>query len=114
MKHVLFVCTLNISRSATAEKEFASVPGIEVRSAGTSDEAEQPVTGELVLWADVVIVMEERHRVHVMKTFKRQLGDAKVECLGIPDCYWYQEPALIDLLRERVPPILERLLARQA
>ena len=112
MKHVLFVCTLNISRSATAEREFASYPGIEVCSAGTSDEAEQPLTDELVRWADVVIVMEERHRAHVLRKFKRPLGDADVACLGIPDCYWYQEPALLELLRERVPPILERLLAR--
>src|ERR1700687_3541588 len=39
IRHVLFVCRLNRSRSATAERVFCKRADLEVRSAGTSDDA---------------------------------------------------------------------------
>jgi hypothetical protein len=47
---VLFICSQNRLRSPTAEQVFASWRGIEVASAGLNDDAESPVTPELLEW----------------------------------------------------------------
>lgn len=62
MKKVLFLCSQNRLRSPTAEQVFSSHPGIEVASAGLNNDAENPTTAELVVWAEVIFVMERAHR----------------------------------------------------
>jgi protein-tyrosine-phosphatase len=44
---VLFVCTLNKARSVVAERLYRGMPGMQVRSAGTSNRAAQQTCG---LW----------------------------------------------------------------
>ena len=105
MKKVLFVCSQNKLRSPTAEQVFATRADLEVDSAGTNQDAENPLTGELVAWADVIFVMEKTHRAKLSKRFKRHLK-ARVICLDIPDNYAFMDPALISLLKARVGPHL--------
>ena len=105
MKKVLFVCSQNKLRSPTAEQVFATWPGLEVDSAGTNHDAENPLTGELVEWADIIFVMERTHRNKLSKRFKRQLK-ARVICLNIPDDYDFMDPGLVVLLKARVGPHL--------
>jgi predicted protein tyrosine phosphatase len=105
LKRVLFVCSQNKLRSPTAEQVFSTWPDLEVDSAGTNHDAENPLTGELVEWADVIFVMERTHRHKLSKRFKRQLK-ARVICLNIPDDYGFMEPALVELLKARVGPHL--------
>jgi predicted protein tyrosine phosphatase len=100
--HVLFVCSQNRLRSPTAEQVFADWPGIQTSSAGLNAGAENPLTPELVAWADLVFVMERAHRARLSSRFRPQLGRARVICLDIPDDYAFMEPALIELLRQRV------------
>jgi predicted protein tyrosine phosphatase len=102
LKNVLFVCSQNKLRSPTAEQVFADWPGIETSSAGTNHDAENPLTGELVEWADMIFVMEKQHRTKLQRTFKRQLGSARVICLDIPDNYAFMDGALVSLLKTRV------------
>ena len=59
MQTVLFVCSQNRLRSPTAEQIFADHPAIEVTSAGTNADADNPLTAELVRWADLIFVMEK-------------------------------------------------------
>ncbi len=59
---VLFVCTQNLLRSLTAEALYRGRPDLDVRSAGIAPDARVPVTEELLQWAEIVFVMEERHR----------------------------------------------------
>lgn len=106
MKRVLFVCSQNRLRSPTAEQVFSAWPGIEVSSAGLNNEAENPVTPELLEWADLVFVMEKAHRSKLAKKFRSHLKNAKVVCLDIPDDFQYMEPALVLVLNERVPKFL--------
>ena len=106
MKTVLFVCSQNRLRSPTAEQVFASWPGIEAQSAGLNHDAENPVTGELVEWADVIFVMENAHRNKLRRRFKPHLKKARVVCLGIPDDYEFMDPRLVRLLEVKVPPFL--------
>jgi predicted protein tyrosine phosphatase len=105
VKRVLFVCSQNKLRSPTAEQVFAAWPGLEVDSAGTNHDAENPLTGELVEWADVIFVMERTHRSKLSKRFKRHLK-ARVICLNIPDDYDFMDPGLVVLLKARVEPHL--------
>lgn len=104
-KNVPFVCSQNKLRSPTAEQVFAEWPGIEVSSAGLNNDAEEPLTAELVEWADVIFVMEQAHRNRLLKKFKRSLK-ARLIVLGIPDDYKFMEEALIRLLKTRVTPHL--------
>ena len=106
MKTVLFICSQNRLRSPTAEQVFASWPGIETSSAGLNNDAECPVTPELVAWADLILVMEPAHRSKLSAKFKAHLRDTRVICLDIPDDYEFMDPELIKLLKARVPRYL--------
>jgi predicted protein tyrosine phosphatase len=105
LKKVLFVCSQNKLRSPTAEQVFAARTDLEVDSAGTNQDAENPLTGELVAWADVIFVMEKTHRAKLSKRFKPHLK-ARVICLDIPDNYVFMDPELVMLLHARVGPHL--------
>ncbi|KQZ17625.1 low molecular weight protein tyrosine phosphatase family protein [Caulobacter sp. Root1472] len=105
MKKVLFVCSQNKLRSPTAEQVFSTWPGVEATSAGTNHDAEEPLTGELVEWADLIFVMERTHRNKLSKRFKRHIK-GRVICLNIPDDYAFMDPALVTLLKARVAPHL--------
>ena len=85
---------------------FANWPGIETSSAGLNNDAENPVTAELLRWADIVFVMERAQRRKLAAKFKPYLGRARVICLGIPDNYAFMAPELIQLLRAKVPRYL--------
>ena len=71
-------------------------------SAGTSNDAENPLTSELVQWADFIFVMEKAHRNKLQKRFKSELKSARVICLDIPDEYEFMDEGLIRLLRAKV------------
>ena len=103
MKTVLFVCSQNRLRSPTAEQIFASRADIEVSSAGLDSGCGNPVTPELVEWADIIFVMERAHRNRLQKRFRPWLKRARVIVLGIPDAYAFMDPVLIRLLEARVP-----------
>ncbi len=106
MQRILFICSQNKLRSPTAEQVFAQEPGLDVLSAGTNHDAMNPVTPELILWADKILVMENAHRSKLQKRFKRYLNGKKIICLGIPDNYDFMEPELIKLLKQKVPQFL--------
>lgn len=103
---LLFVCTENRLRSPTAETVFAQMPGIEALSCGTNRDAETPLTGDLVQWADVILVMEKFHRQKVAQRFPELLKEKRLVCLDIPDHYDYLQPELIALLQRRVAKVL--------
>ena len=108
-RNVLFICSQNRLRSPTAEQVFSSWPGIETSSAGLNHDAENPVTPELLEWADLIFVMERAHRSRLSAKFKASLGDKRVVCLEIPDEYEFMDPDLIRLLKAKVPRHLPSL-----
>lgn len=111
-QHVLFVCTQNRLRSPTAEQVFADWPGIETASAGLGHDADVPVSAELLAWSDLIFVMEKVHRNRLSERFGAHLKDKRVICLDIPDDYDFMDPALVALLRRKVPPFLPQAVAR--
>lgn len=102
MRNYLFVCSQNKLRSPTAEQIFAEIPGIEVSSAGTNHDAENPLTSELIEWADTIFVMERTHRNRIQRHFRRALNGKRIVCLDISDDYDFMDPALILLLQSRM------------
>lgn len=105
--NLLFICSRNRLRSPTAEAVFGAMPGVTALSAGTAPDAEEPVTPELLDWADAVFVMEPSHRRQVSRRFGPQLRSKRVVCLHISDDYEFMQPELVELLRERVGRSLE-------
>ena len=103
MKNILFVCSQNRLRSPTAEQIFAQYDGIEVDSVGTNSDAENPLTPELVRWAELIFVMEKTHRSKIQRRFRAELKNARIICLDIPDDYAFMEAELIALLEAKVP-----------
>jgi predicted protein tyrosine phosphatase len=99
---LLFVCSQNRLRSPTAEAVCQDVEGIEAISAGTNNDAEQPLTGDLIEWADVVIAMERSHRNRINKKFRQQMKGKQLVVLGIPDEYDFMQPELVRLLNARL------------
>jgi len=102
-RNVLFVCGQNRLRSPTAEQIFADWPGIETSSAGLRHDAENPVTPELLAWADLVFVMERGHRARLAARFETSLRGKRIICLEIPDDFAFMDAELIRLLETRVP-----------
>ena len=106
MKKLLFVCSENRLRSPTAETVFSEYEGIEAIGAGTNSDAETPVSGDLILWADVILVMEKSHRNKISKKYKELLKDKRLVVLDIPDNYECMQPELIKLLKAKVPRVV--------
>ncbi len=100
--NILFVCSQNRLRSPTAEQVFAAHPGVACSSAGTNHRADNPLTPELVDWAELIFVMEKTHRDKLQARFRRHLHDKRVVVLGIPDDYEFMQPELVDLLERKV------------
>jgi predicted protein tyrosine phosphatase len=102
IKKLLFVCSENRLRSATAEAVFSEYEGVEAIGAGTNKDAVTPVSGDLIEWADVILVMETIHRDKVSAKYRKLLKGKQVAVLGIPDNYEHMQPELVQLLEKRV------------
>ena len=57
-------------------------------------------------WAEVVVAFEARHRRRLAAEFGELLRGRRVVVLGVPDRYAYLDPALVDVLRQRLPGLL--------
>jgi predicted protein tyrosine phosphatase len=100
-KNILFVCTGNLDRSPTAEALLKGRKGLDVQSAGTSPIAVRRVSRDLVDWADMIFVMEQAHKDHIVKKLNPR-ADSKIIVLNIPDVYRRNDPRLVEILKRRV------------
>ena len=82
---------------------FSAWPGIEVASAGLDPTCKEPVTPELLGWADLIFVMERHHRNKLLKHFRGSIKNQKIVVLGITDDYEYMGPGLVRLIERLVP-----------
>ena len=106
--NLLFVCSQNRMRSPTAEVIFRDYPGVSVRSAGVDRDALQEVTEDLLEWADIVFVMERRHRNFLQRRFRSVCSRRRIICLHVPDEFEFMAPSLVSALESAVRPILDR------
>ena len=108
---VLFICARNRLRSPTAERIFDGVNGLETASAGVSPDAEEPISAELIEWAEIIVAMEASHRAKLNRDFGKQLKGKRIACLNIPDDFEFMDPELVRLLWDRVPLVVPGLTA---
>lgn len=106
--NVLFICSMNQWRSPTAEKIYADKPLVAARSRGISSNARRTVSADDLRWADVIIVMEEKHKRRLLSDYPGEMRFQELHVLDIPDDYKYMDPELIDEITPAVEPILDR------
>lgn len=82
---------------------FRRYPSLTVRSAGISRNAKKTVSHDLLHWADVICVMEQKHKNRLIAEYRRIIEHKPLHVLDIPDDYRYMDPALISLLENVVP-----------
>ena len=105
---VLFVCQFNRRRSATAERVFAKDPGLDARSAGTSDDALVQVNARMLEWADIVFIMDAGQQRWLDQRFPSHPALTRIVNLDIADDYTFLDPQLVALLQERTTPHIEK------
>jgi predicted protein tyrosine phosphatase len=99
LSNLLFICSKNQWRSPTAELLFKNHALHHVRSAGTSEQARIRVNEKLLAWADVVFMMERKHRDILKQRFALAMAGKKVVVLDIEDNYQFNDPELVALLK---------------
>lgn len=107
---ILFVCTVNKMRSATAHKIYESDDRFEVKSAGIDKTANTLLTEELLNWADSIVVMEKHHRNHIRNYFPEIYKNKRIVCLYIPDNFDYMQTELIGILKHKVEDVYSKKL----
>jgi len=97
LSNLLFICSKNQWRSPTAESLFKNHPTHTARSAGTNNNARIRVNQKMIDWADVLFVMERKHRDIIRERFN--ISNQPVIILEIPDDYQFGDPELIEILK---------------
>lgn len=97
MANLLFICSKNQWRSPTAELLFKNHPEHTAHSAGTSDKARIRVTQKMIDRANLIFVMERRHKQLLSQ--RLELSGKQIIVLDIEDNYQFNDPELIAILR---------------
>ena len=102
--NILFVCSRNKWRSATAETIYKNHSDHSVKSAGTSTGAVVKVSAKSIAWADLIFAMEKKHQHRLRDKFPEEIQGKKIVVLHIKDNYPYMDPELISLIERLVDP----------
>ena len=100
--NILFICNQGENRSKTAAEIFSE----EFRTASADLCGDKPVPQSQLSQADVIIVMEEKHRREIAKRFPVVYMQKQILVLDIPDIYRYGQPALVQLLKAQISELL--------
>ncbi len=107
--NVLFVCSKNQWRSPTAEAIYRRDERVSVRSRGTAKAAVQTIRSDDVTWADVILVMEDKHRQRMLADFPDEAKFKPMRSLDIPDDYRFMDDELMGLIKSAAEPIIADL-----
>ena len=100
--NILFICSRNKWRSATAESIFKKSRNHNVKSAGTAPSAINKISVKLITWSDLIFVMEKKHKQILQRKFPNEILEKKIIILGIDDNYEFMDADLIEILQESV------------
>ena len=103
---VLFVCSRNQWRSPTGEAVFARMDGVSARSAGTAGNARRKITVADIRWADLILVMEDKHASRLRADFRQEVAYKAMHVLDIPDDYQFMDEELVALIRAKSEPLI--------
>ncbi len=104
--NILFICSRNRWRSATAETIYQNHPWHQVKSAGTAQGARVKVNYKHINWANLIFVMEKKHKQRLFENFEAELAGKSIVILDIPDEYAYMDEELIATIETKVAPYL--------
>lgn len=107
-KKILFVCLMNQDRSKTAEIIYKNHPDLLVKSAGVSEYANTLLTAELIEWANIIFVMEEYQKERIQSNYAKYLTHTKIFVLDIENKYFFMQPQLMSLLKQKIDVILKK------
>jgi len=77
---------------------WAKTDGLSVRSAGTSPRANRTISLKDILWADLIFVMEQKHKARLLASFPQDARYKKIHVLDIPDYYESPQPPVAQLI----------------
>jgi predicted protein tyrosine phosphatase len=101
-EHLLFICSRNQWRSPTAELLFKNHSSYTAKSAGTSAKARIRISEKLIAWADYIVVMERKHKDLIKARYTASLAGKPIITLHIEDHYRYNDPEMIQILKEKI------------
>lgn len=104
MPNLLFICSKNQWRSPTAEALFRNHPEHKASSAGTSDKARVRVNQKIIDRADVIFVMEQKHKEILKQRFNT--SGKQLIVLDIEDNYQFNDPELVVILKNELSEYL--------
>jgi len=110
--NILFVCSRNKWRSRTAETIFKDSQDFNVKSAGTEPTARIKVSAKLIEWADLIFVMEKKHKQRLNDNFRNLAIEKQIVVLNIPDDFEYMDSELIDILKSSVSSYLDYVIKK--
>jgi len=105
--NLLFVCSRNQWRSPTAEAIYKNHPQLMARSAGTEPSARIKLSAKMIHWADIIFVMEKKHKERLLNKFPIDSQQKQIIILDIPDEYKFMDTELIEEIQTRVKPYIE-------
>lgn len=100
--NILFLCSRNQWRSPTAERIYKNHPNINVKSAGTEPSARIKVNAKMIDWADIIFVMEKKHKQRIKEKFSEATSQKQIIVLDIPDDYQFIDPELVEEIETKV------------
>ncbi len=100
--NILFVCSRNQWRSPTAEAIYKDYTDLNVKSAGTEPSARIKLNAKNILWADLIFVMEKKHRQRMFEKFPNEISEKQIIVLDIPDEYKFMDSELIEEIEAKV------------
>ena len=104
--NLLFICEKNVMRSRTAEAIYNENSLHKAKSAGVAHNSKVKVTPDLIHWSDIIFVMEEEQKKYLTSEFPADIGFREIIILGIEDYYYFMDPELVELIKDKVDPYL--------
>jgi predicted protein tyrosine phosphatase len=100
---------MNKWRSPTAEAIFKNHHFYFAKSAGVSESSRVKLSGKLLNWADLIFVMEKKHKQKIQERYRDLVSDKEIVVLDIEDEYQFMDGALIEILKRSLTPYLKHL-----
>ncbi len=58
----------------------------------------------MILWADIIFVMEKKHKERIFQKFGHEIENKPLIILSIPDEYKFMDAELIEEIQTKVDP----------
>lgn len=102
MIRALFICGKARARGPTAAQIVSQWKGVRADCAGVSNDADDLLSLEQLEWADIIFVMETRHKTRLSSKFGGAIRGRRVINLDIQDHYSFMQPELIEILTKKL------------